>query len=37
MNMCRFPTKEDTGYKQVSGELRLILGDIGKKREQKES
>jgi hypothetical protein len=25
MFMCRFPSKEDEGYKQVSGEIKLIL------------
>lgn len=28
MSMCRFPSKDDEGYKQVSGEIRVIMVKI---------
>ncbi len=28
MNMCRFPTKHDNGYKKVVGELRIYLSAV---------
>jgi hypothetical protein len=28
MSMCRFPSKEDEGYKQVSGEIQIIMSKI---------
>lgn len=34
MSMCRFPSKDDEGYKQVVGEIRVLMPKIQKKREQ---
>jgi hypothetical protein len=28
MEMCRFPSREDAGYKQIVGELRMFMGNI---------
>ncbi|KAF4630621.1 hypothetical protein G7Y89_g7518 [Cudoniella acicularis] len=28
MSMCRFPSKEDEGYKQVSGEIQILMSKI---------
>ena len=28
MSMCRYPSKEDEGYKQVSGEIQILMSNI---------
>lgn len=33
MEMCRYPNKEDEGYKKISGELKLLLTEIDKRLE----
>jgi hypothetical protein len=34
MSMCRFPSKDDEGYKQVSGEIKILIAEIQQKMEQ---
>ncbi|MCJ1403576.1 hypothetical protein MMC11_006799, partial [Xylographa trunciseda] len=34
MSMCRFPNRDDEGYKQVSGEIQIVISDIQRRREQ---
>jgi len=31
--MCRFPSKDDEGYRQVLGEIQILLNKIQKKKE----
>jgi hypothetical protein len=28
MSICRFPSKEDEGYRQVSGEIQILMSTI---------
>ncbi len=30
MSMCRFSSREDEGYKQVLGEIRILISEIPK-------
>jgi hypothetical protein len=34
MSMCRFSSKDDEGYKQVSGEIKILVAEIQQKMEQ---
>ncbi|MCJ1383875.1 hypothetical protein MMC17_006989 [Xylographa soralifera] len=34
MSMCRFPNRDDEGYKQVSGVIQTVISDIQRRREQ---
>jgi ankyrin repeat domain-containing protein 50 len=34
MSMCRFPSRDDEGYKQVLGEIQILVLEIEKKRER---
>lgn len=34
MSMCRFPSNDDEGYKQVSGEIKILISEIQRKNEQ---
>lgn len=34
MSMCRFASKDDEGYKQVSGEIQILIAGIQQKMEQ---
>jgi hypothetical protein len=36
MEMCRFPNREDAGYKQIVGELRIFMSNIEEKVARKE-
>ena len=33
MSMCRYPSKDDEGYQQVSGQLRILVANIQKRNE----
>jgi hypothetical protein len=37
MEMCRFPSREDAGYKQIVGELRMFMGNIQERAAKKEN
>jgi hypothetical protein len=32
--MCRYPSRDDEGYKQVSGEIKILISEIQRKKEQ---
>jgi ankyrin repeat domain-containing protein 50 len=34
--MCRFPSKDDEGYKQVSGEIQILVRGVQQKMEQEQ-
>jgi hypothetical protein len=34
MAMCRFQSKDDEGYKQVVGEIQMLMFEIQRRREQ---
>jgi ankyrin repeat domain-containing protein 50 len=34
MSMCRFPSKDDEGYKQISGEIKILISEIQKRKIQ---
>jgi hypothetical protein len=34
MSMCRFLGKDDEGYKQVSGEIKIIISEIQRKKKR---
>jgi hypothetical protein len=36
MEMCRFPNREDAGYKQIVGELRILMSNIQERAAGKE-
>ena len=33
MEMCRFPSKESEGYKQILGEINIVMFDIRRRKE----
>lgn len=33
MEMCRFPSKESEGYKQILGEINIVMLDIRRRKE----
>lgn len=37
MDMCRFTSKEDEGYKKVGGELRVFVSDTRKALQENEN
>ncbi|OAF56656.2 hypothetical protein VC83_07280 [Pseudogymnoascus destructans] len=33
MSMCRYPSRDDEGYRQVSGEIQILISNIQKRKE----
>jgi hypothetical protein len=34
MSMCGFPSKDDEGYKQVSREIKVLISEMQRRKEQ---